>query len=101
MIRSMAQSFTAGTETASVTLADSTAIQIESASGKTDGTKDDITVGSVLIVTEGTDGTASSVIVLTIRQEGYSASNSGTGTAASGSSEAASSPSSGSSSDSN
>lgn len=95
----MAQSFTAGTETASVTLTDSTAIQIESASGKADGTKDDIAVGSVLIVTEGTDGTASSVVVLNIRQEGDSTSD--TGAAASGSSEAAGSESSGSSSGSN
>ena len=97
----MAQSFTAGTETASVTLTDSTVIQIESASGKTDGTKDDITVGSVLIVTEGTDGTASSVIILNIRQEGDSASNTDTGAATSGSFEAAGSESSGSSSGSN
>lgn len=57
------ETFTAGTETVSITLSDDTAIKVENASGTTDGTIDDIKQGSILDVTMGENSTVTTVIV--------------------------------------
>ncbi len=55
--------FTASGETQTFTLTDTTEITVESAGSTTEGTADDITVGSILEVTLDTDGNALTVIV--------------------------------------
>ena len=55
--------FTASGETQTFTLTDTTEITVESAGNTTEGTEDDITVGSILEVTLDTDGNALTVIV--------------------------------------
>ena len=55
--------FTASGETQTFTLTDTTEITVESAGQTTEGTADDITVGSILEVTLDTDGNALTVIV--------------------------------------
>ena len=55
--------FTASGETQTFTLTDTTEITVESAENTTEGTADDITVGSILEVTLDTDGNALTVIV--------------------------------------
>ena len=55
--------FTASGETQTFTLTDTTEITVESAGNTTEGTADDITVGSILEVTLDTDGNALTVIV--------------------------------------
>ncbi|WP_294856088.1 hypothetical protein [uncultured Oscillibacter sp.] len=60
------KTFVAGTETVFITIADDTAITVESISGETDGTIDDIKEGTVLDVVLGDNNTATSVIVKNI-----------------------------------
>ncbi len=55
--------FAASGETQTFTLTDTTEITVESAGNTTEGTADDITVGSILEVTLDTDGNALTVIV--------------------------------------
>ena len=55
--------FTASGETQTFTLTDTTEIMVESAGNTTEGSADDITVGSILEVTLDTDGNALTVIV--------------------------------------
>lgn len=55
--------FTAGTETAVITLTDDTAIEVETVSGETEGSIDDVKEGSVLDVTLGGNNTATTIIV--------------------------------------
>jgi hypothetical protein len=88
------KTFTAGTETVSITLSDSTEIVEEGVSGETDGTIDDITVGSVLDVTLGADQTVTTVRIENVNSpDGAVASGASetAGTSPSGASEAASS----------
>lgn len=75
--------FTAGTETVIITLTDDTAIQVESASGETDGSLADITVGAVLDVTIGDQDTATAVVVKSLNgDQGIGGSSAGIGAAA-------------------
>lgn len=60
------KTFVAGTETVFITIADDTAITVESISGETDGTIDDIKEGTVLDIVLGDNNTATSVIVKNI-----------------------------------
>lgn len=55
--------FTAGTETKAITITDDTVIKVESASGETDGSMDDIKEGAILEVTLGDNNTATAVTV--------------------------------------
>ncbi|WP_312634985.1 hypothetical protein [Oscillibacter sp.] len=60
------KTFVAGTETVFITIAGDTAITVQSISGETDGTIDDIKEGTVLDVVLGDNNTATSVIVKNI-----------------------------------
>lgn len=57
------KTFAVGTETVTVTITDDTAITVESISGETAGTVDDIKEGALLDVALGDDNTATVVIV--------------------------------------
>jgi hypothetical protein len=57
------KTFTAGTETVAITITDDTAIKVESVSGETDGSIDDVKEGAVLDVTLDDNNIATSVII--------------------------------------
>lgn len=57
------KTFTAGTETVAITITDDTAIKVESVSGETDGSIDDVKEGAVLDVILGDNNIATTVII--------------------------------------